>query len=131
MVGQSDLVKTGINRLSNSEWWKAKTSKKMTLQLEVVSLKGVIVLNIPPPPSDRIWYGFKNKPDLDLRILPYYGEVKLGEDNSLFSTAVNKGIHVLVNRLKDEIDKFILLPNMDDIPVKIMTPIPTTNLLPS
>ena len=35
MVGQSDLVKTGINRLSNSEWWKAKTSKKMTLQLEV------------------------------------------------------------------------------------------------
>ena len=35
MVGNSEIVKTGINRLSNSEWWKAKTSKKMTLQLEV------------------------------------------------------------------------------------------------
>jgi len=127
MVGNSELVKTGIHRLSNSEWWKAKTSKKMTLQLEVVSLKGVIVLNIPPPPSDRIWYGFKTKPELDLRILPYYGEIKLGEDNSLFSTAVNKGIHVLVNRLKEEIHKFILLPNMDDIPIKIMSAFPTTN----
>ncbi|XP_023346164.1 testis-expressed protein 2 isoform X2 [Eurytemora carolleeae] len=131
MVGNSEIVKTGINRLSNSEWWKAKTSKKMTLQLEVVSLKGVIVLNIPPPPSDRIWYGFKNKPELDLRILPYYGDVKLGEDGSLFSTAVNKGIHVLVNRLKDEIHKFILLPNMDDLPVKIMSAFPTSNLQPN
>ena len=28
----------------------------------------------------RIWYGFKTKPELDLRILPYYGEIKLGEN---------------------------------------------------
>jgi len=35
VVGNSELVKSGINRLSNTEWWKEKTSKKMTLQLEV------------------------------------------------------------------------------------------------
>ena len=35
MVGSSELVKSGINRLSNSEWWKSKTSKTMTLHLEV------------------------------------------------------------------------------------------------
>jgi hypothetical protein len=34
VVGNSELVKSGINRLSNTEWWKEKTSKKMTLQLE-------------------------------------------------------------------------------------------------
>jgi len=30
-------------------------------------------------------------------------------------------------RLKEEIHKFILLPNMDDIPVRIMDPFPSTN----
>jgi hypothetical protein len=29
--------------------------------------------------------------------------------------------------LKEEIHKFILLPNMDDIPIRIMDPFPTTN----
>jgi hypothetical protein len=37
VVGNSELVKSGINRLSNTEWWKEKTSKKMTLQLEVTN----------------------------------------------------------------------------------------------
>jgi len=128
VVGNSELVKSGINRLSNSEWWKQKTSKKITLHLEITSLKGVVVLCIPPPPSDRLWYGFKSVPDLGLRIVPYYGENKLGEDNTFFSSAVNKGIGVLVNRLKEEIHKFILLPNMDDIPIHIMDPFPTSNV---
>ena len=30
-------------------------------------------------------------------------------------------------RLKEEIHKFVLLPNMDDIPIKIMDPFPSTN----
>lgn len=127
VVGNSELVKSGINKLSNSEWWKQKTSKKMTLHLEIASLRGVIVLNIPPPPSDRLWYGFKSRPDLGLRIVPFYGENKLGNDNTLFSRAINKSIDIVVNRLKEEIHKFILLPNMDDIPVRIMDPFPSTN----
>ena len=45
VVGNSEIVKTGINRLSNSEWWKAKTSKKMTLQLEVRHNLIVLFLN--------------------------------------------------------------------------------------
>jgi len=80
VVGNSEIVKSGIKRVSNSDWWKQKTSKKMTLHLEIVSLAGVIVLNIPPPPSDRLWYSFKERPELGLRIVPFYGDVKLGED---------------------------------------------------
>jgi len=127
VVGNSDIVKSGINKLSNSEWFKEKTSKKMTLQLEVTSLRGVIVLNIPPPPSDRLWYGFKVRPDLGLRIVPFYDEAKLGSDNTMFSRAINKTIDIVVNRLKEEIMKFVLLPNMDDIPIKVMDPFSTTN----
>ena len=114
-------------QVSNSDWWKQKTSKKMTLHLEIVSLAGVIVLNIPPPPSDRLWYSFKERPELGLRIVPFYGDVKLGEDNTFFSSAVNKTIEVVVRRLKEEIHKFVLLPNMDDIPIRIMDPFLTTN----
>ena len=99
----------------------------MTLHLEIVSLAGVIVLNIPPPPSDRLWYSFKERPELGLRIVPYYGDVKLGEDNTFFSSAVNKTIEVVVRRLKEEIHKFVLLPNMDDIPIRIMDPFPSSN----
>lgn len=127
VVGSSEIVKSGINKLSNSEWWKAKTSKKITLYLEVHALKGVIVLNIPPPPTDRIWYGFREKPHFDLRLVPYYGDVQLGTDKTIISTAINKGIEVVVNRLKEELNKFILMPNMDDIPIRIMDPLPTSN----
>ena len=39
VVGSSEIVKTGISKLSKSEWFKQKTSKKMTLQLEVRTFK--------------------------------------------------------------------------------------------
>ena len=35
MVGNSEIVKSSINKLSKSEWFKEKTNKKMTLHLEV------------------------------------------------------------------------------------------------
>ena len=35
VVGNSDIVKSGIKKLSNSEWFKQNNSKKVTLHLEV------------------------------------------------------------------------------------------------
>ena len=65
---------------------------------QLTSLHGVMVLNIPPPPSDRLWYSFKTRPDLGLRIVPYYGGEKLGNDNTFSSRAINKIIDIVVNR---------------------------------
>ena len=78
------------------------------LNCQVASLRGVIVLNIPPPPSDRLWYGFKSRPDLGLRIVPFYGENKLGNDNTLFSRAINKSIDVVVNRYRKLFHYFLI-----------------------
>ena len=36
LVGNSEIVKSSINKLSKSEWFKEKTNKKMTLHLEVI-----------------------------------------------------------------------------------------------
>ena len=38
VVSNSDIVKSGIKKLSNSEWFKQKNSKKVTLHLEVRDL---------------------------------------------------------------------------------------------
>ena len=38
VVGNSDIVKSGIKKLSNSEWFKQNNSKKVTLHLEVRDL---------------------------------------------------------------------------------------------
>jgi len=131
VIGKKEIVQNSLKKLSNSEWFQQKTNKKMTLQLEVSSLKGILVLNIPPPPSDRLWYSFKEKPELGLRIVPFYGGEKLGMDNTFFSRAINKIVNIVTHRLKEEIHKFVLLPNMDDIPIKIMDPFPSTNEIKS
>ena len=40
----------------------------------------------------------QERPELGLRIVPYYGDAKLGEDNTFFSSAVNKTIEIVVRR---------------------------------
>lgn len=37
-------------------------------------LEGTLCLNIPPPPTDRIWYGFRAVPTITLRAYPKLGE---------------------------------------------------------
>lgn len=35
---------------------------------------GTLVLNIPPPPSDRVWVGFRPVPEIVLSARPIVGE---------------------------------------------------------
>ena len=77
-----------------------------TYVLQVSSLKGILVLNIPPPPSDRLWYSFKEKPELGLRIVPFYGGEKLGMDNTFFSRAINKIVNIVTHRFEIFIFRF-------------------------
>lgn len=37
-------------------------------------LHGTLVLNVPPPPSDRLWYGFRGNPNLRFKLKPKVGE---------------------------------------------------------
>lgn len=37
-------------------------------------LYGTLVLNIPPPPSDRLWYGFRGNPNIRFKLKPKFGE---------------------------------------------------------
>jgi len=85
-----------IEKLSNSE---------VGANIEIMNISGMMTINIPPPPSDRIWIGFTEMPDLNLKVTPVFGESK-------YSYGL---IHdFLEARIRDEIKRLLVLPSMDD-----------------
>ncbi|KAL0278543.1 UNVERIFIED_CONTAM: hypothetical protein PYX00_000340 [Menopon gallinae] len=82
------------------------SAMKLRLLLEFKSCIGTIVVNVPPPPNDRIWYGFRTIPKLWLSAQP-----QIGDRNIKFYNIKQ----YVEKKIMDEIKKFIVLPNMDDI----------------
>jgi len=129
IVQENELVKSGLSRLSSTCWWKSKVENmNFTLKLEIRKFKGVLVLNIPTPPTDRLWFAFKTAPDLDIRMLSYFGEDLLGDDSSLKSTIINKVFQLVNTKIQEELVKVVVLPNMIDIPIKLMDGLPFSNV---
>eukprot|EP00731_Ephydatia_muelleri_P029086 Em0020g730a len=61
----SSLVRKAAERVS---------SFPLVLTVVVRRLDGVLAINIPPPPSDTIWVGFRESPKLDLVATPQVGQ---------------------------------------------------------
>lgn len=58
-------IKKAMEGVSNTE---------LRLKVDVKGLIGTLVLNIPPPPSDRVWIGFRPLPELALSAQPIVGD---------------------------------------------------------
>lgn len=58
-------IKKAMEGVSNTE---------LRLKVDVKRLVGTLVLNIPPPPSDRVWIGFRPLPELALSAQPIVGD---------------------------------------------------------
>ncbi|XP_062860033.1 testis-expressed protein 2 [Trichomycterus rosablanca] len=101
-AAENEYIKKKIEKMSNMP---------LLLTVEVKELSGTLSVNIPPPPTDRIWYGFCEPPKLDLRVRP-----KLGEREVTFCH-VTEWIEKM---LQDEFQKVFVLPNMDDIYLPLM-----------
>ncbi|CAF4996006.1 unnamed protein product, partial [Rotaria sp. Silwood1] len=85
-----------IEKLSNAD---------IGANIELMNFNGIMTINIPPPPSDRIWIGFSEMPDLNLKVTPVFGESK-------YSYTL---IHdFLESQIRDEIKRLLVLPAMDD-----------------
>lgn len=50
------------------------SNTELRLTVELKALSGILVLNIPPPPNDRVWVGFRPVPKLILTACPVVGE---------------------------------------------------------
>ncbi|KAH0629292.1 hypothetical protein JD844_011242 [Phrynosoma platyrhinos] len=85
---ETEFIKKKIEEVSNTP---------LLLTVEVQECKGTLAVNIPPPPTDRIWYGFRRPPYLELKARP-----KLGE------------------REVTLVHKIFVMPNMDDVYIPLM-----------
>ncbi|CAH2307423.1 testis-expressed sequence 2 -like [Pelobates cultripes] len=99
---ENEYIKRKIEEVSNTP---------LLLTVEIQELEGSLAVNIPPPPTDRIWYSFQMPPRVEMKVRP-----KLGEREVTF-------IHVtewIEKKLQDEFQKILVMPNMDDIYFPIM-----------
>ncbi|XP_068063374.1 testis-expressed protein 2-like isoform X2 [Anomalospiza imberbis] len=113
---ENEFIKKKMEEVSNTP---------LLLTVEVQELAGTLAVNIPPPPTDRVWYSFRVPPQLELKVHP-----KLGEREVTF-------LHVtewIEKKLKHEFQKILVMPNMDDLIIPIMRsgldPWPPTTGLP-
>ncbi|XLS95469.1 hypothetical protein HN51_071477 [Arachis hypogaea] len=76
--GNTDVSK--VSRSTSSSFygskWKSMLNSlakhvsqvPLTLAIRIVSLKGTMRLQLKPPPSDNLWYGFTLMPDIDFNL---------------------------------------------------------------
>ncbi|XP_071797789.1 testis-expressed protein 2-like isoform X2 [Asterias amurensis] len=114
-----------VNKIASSKYFQSATQMKyikkaidevsntpVELTLEVKQLRGRLCVNIPPPPTDRFWFGFRDKPHLWLSAKP-----KLGARQVTLTPITD----YIEKKLELEFQKVFVLPNMDDLPIPIMT----------
>lgn len=82
------------------------SNTEIRFMVSISSIEGCLLINIPPPPSDRLWYGFKPVPKITLTVQPTLGE------RTVNIVYVTKWIE---NKLLREFEKLVVLPNMDDL----------------
>ncbi|XP_040001478.1 testis-expressed protein 2-like isoform X2 [Xiphias gladius] len=99
---ETEFIKKKMEEVSNTP---------LLLTVEVQELQGTLAVNIPPPPTDRIWYGFRTPPHLELKARP-----KLGEREVTLAHVTDW----IEKKLNQEFQKIFVMPNMDDVWLTIM-----------
>ncbi|XP_061535982.1 testis-expressed protein 2-like [Phycodurus eques] len=99
---ETEFIKKKMEEVSNTP---------LLLTVELQKLQGTLAVNIPPPPTDRIWYGFRKPPHLELKARP-----KLGEREVTLAHVTDW----IEKKLEQELQKIIVMPNMDDVWLTIM-----------
>ncbi|XP_033847693.1 testis-expressed protein 2-like isoform X1 [Periophthalmus magnuspinnatus] len=99
---ETEFIKKKMEEVSNTP---------LLLTVELQEVRGRLAVNIPPPPTDRIWYGFRTPPHLELKARP-----KLGERVVTLAHVTDW----IEKKLDQEFQKIFVMPNMDDVWLTIM-----------
>lgn len=113
-----------VDRIASSRYFQQATENRyikrklqdisncpLVLVVQIQSLNGILTVNVPPPQTDRIWYGFKPQPELTLKALPKMG------DRELNLSHVTDWIE---RKLAEEFRKILVIPNMEDILLPVL-----------
>ncbi|XP_022917280.2 testis-expressed protein 2 isoform X1 [Onthophagus taurus] len=104
VASENRYIKKAMQDISNTD---------LRLKVEFKRCIGTLVLNIPPPPSDRIWFGFRTPPDLLISACPIVGE------RNISFLRVTSWIEKIIYK---EFQKIFVIPNMEDLPIPVMSP---------
>ncbi|XP_037953370.1 uncharacterized protein LOC119683624 isoform X2 [Teleopsis dalmanni] len=86
-------------------------SANITLKVEIKGLVARATVNIPPPPSDRVWLAFRGPPRLWITAKPAFGDKSV--DWSIVTS-------VIESKLCESVNKFLVYPNMVDVTIPIL-----------
>ncbi|XP_014275137.1 testis-expressed protein 2 [Halyomorpha halys] len=120
----SQKVLQMVDKIASSKYFQQVTDNKyvkkalegvsnttISLVVQVKSLTGTVVINFPPPPSDRLWYGFRPNTKLLLSAKPKVGQRGI---NMVYIT------NYIEKKLVREFEKLLVMPNMDDLIIPLM-----------
>lgn len=113
-----------VDRIASSRYFQQATENKyikrklqdisncpLVLKVEIQSLNGHMILNIPPPTTDRLWYGFEQNAKLILKAHP-----KMGDRVVNFPHVTDW----IERKLVEEFKKVLVTPNMEDIVLPVL-----------
>ncbi|CAH1795034.1 unnamed protein product [Owenia fusiformis] len=101
-VTDNKYIKRAMESVSNTP---------LIMTVELKSLVGNLAINIPPPPSDRLWYGFRTNPRLWLSAKPKVGERQI---------SVSHVTDWIEKKLATEFQRLVVMPNMDDLAIPLL-----------
>ncbi|KNC25710.1 putative RNA-binding protein orb2 [Lucilia cuprina] len=112
-----------VDRIATSNFFQSATelsfvqkamenmSTTITLGIDLRGLVSRVTINIPPPPSDRIWLAFRAPPRLWLTARPTVGDKSVD-----WSIVTN----VIEGKLCEAVNKYLVYPNMVDLTVPFL-----------
>ncbi len=112
-----------VKFLVDMPWVKNTIGKRpIMLHLCLKRLRGRVVLNLPAPPTDRLWYGFRHPPEMDVEISPCLGEcskdqgqIKMEGLSDLEKGVLGHLMTAMEERMKLETEKNWVYPNMGNL----------------
>nr|pir hypothetical protein F55C12.5 - Caenorhabditis elegans [Caenorhabditis elegans] len=111
-AAQSSLFQKAAKLQAVARLIEDVSTTPLMLNVEVEEVEGPMTCNIPPPPSDRLWYAFRRRPILKLRAVPQVG------DRSVDLSTVSEWIET---KLRQVLEKNLVCPNMDDIILPVLS----------
>ncbi|CAG2215097.1 Testis-expressed protein 2 [Mytilus edulis] len=132
--GSEERFMRYLKKITDSKYFQSATEMKyvkkameevsntpLVLTVELRFLSGVLAINIPPPPTDRIWYGFRGNPKLTLVAKPKVGERRV---------TVSHITEFIEKKLSIEFQRVLVMPNLDDFVIPILFPEYDTDTVP-
>lgn len=110
-IAQSRYFQQAAENRYIKKYMEDVSNTPLLLTVEVHGLIGTLAINIPPLPTDRFWYGFRNNPQLSISARP-----KLGERQVTLAPVTDW----IEKKLTLEFQKILVMPNMDDLIIPIM-----------